>query len=166
MLLPLCTNGRRQVAETEKFSHSSSLNICTLNTYHFIWIEKLSWPNMKVRLYEILWLETHQHQALYNTINQPSNQICPIYCITHNASKTPVIQMTCLQSQLILAEWHQSTIRTTTFLNLAGIWPPWTYWACMSGFQHTDITDLKCTPSFIPVCCSLFLSSYKEQGFS
>lgn len=96
---------------------ASTLYVCISNTYHFIWIEKLSRSNMKVRLYEILWLKTHQHQALYNTINQLNNQICQIYCITHNACKTSVIEKICLQSQLILAEWHQSTIPTTMFLN-------------------------------------------------
>jgi len=38
--------------------------------YRFIRIQKLSRPNMEVWLYEILGLETHQHQTFYNTIKQ------------------------------------------------------------------------------------------------
>jgi len=44
--------------------------------YLLIWIQKLSRPNMEIRLYEILWLETHQHQALYNKIKPPTTYHC------------------------------------------------------------------------------------------
>ena len=95
-------NGKQIIVKITEFTCSKQF------THHFIWIKKLSWPNMEVWLYEILRFKAHQHQA------------CTTWSDQVNKQKIEYVQQTCsigikkYSSPILVTErWAQSWSRST-----------------------------------------------------
>ena len=106
---------------------------------------------MKVWLYEILRLEAHQHQALYNT-NQLntlnlSNTLHYSYC-NQGISKADDLSAITVDLSQLTAVYHPTTRVLKKFAPVH------------QDFKMHGIMDVKCKLSSTTVQCYLFLVSY------